>query len=60
MYFKMMTLDELLSVDVYSLTENELLDYTYSLKQRLGEEWAEVQDEINELKAILRGGNHAS
>lgn len=60
MYFKMMTLDELLNVDVYSLTTKETLDYTYSLKQRLGEEWAEVQDEINELKAMLKGENRES
>lgn len=60
MYFKMMTLDELLNVDVYSLTLKQLLDYAYSLQQKLGEEWEEVQDEINDLKAKLKGENHES
>ena len=58
MYFKMMTLDELLNIDVYSLTIKELLDYSYSLQQKMGEEWEEIQDEIDELKAKLKGENH--
>ena len=60
MYFKMMTLDELLNIDVYSLTIKELLDYAYSLQQKMGEEWEEIQDEIDELKAKLKGEDHAS
>ena len=60
MYFKMMTLDELLNIDVYSLTTKEMLDYTYSLQQKMGEEWEEIQDEIDELKAKLKGEKHES
>ena len=60
MYFKMMTLDELLNIDVYSLTIKELLDYSFSLQQKMGEEWEEIQDEIDELKAKLKGEKHES
>ena len=60
MYFKMMTLDELLNIDVYSLTIKELLDYSFSLQQKMGEEWVEIQDEIDELKAKLKGEKHES
>ena len=60
MYFKMMTLDELLNIDVYSLTTKEMLDYSFSLQQKMGEEWEEIQDEIDELKAKLKGEKHES